>query len=237
MNIPTINENGHMEIEGRFFIPTYRILWSDSETCSDPDNEGDYDTLEEAIEAAKTPGEYWNANNEHYNRVVLHLQEVVYEIWGDEETDGDWNETGRNMAAGSFDFETSIDDELFFQSHKARETDSTELRYETIDSLGNDLVKHFDNLTYSGSSKYSTLFINDEDGEEEGTINLRIADHSYNPANNVGCDNFISVEIANVNPTKGRYNGKYGIQFDGSNTYDEVLEAVIERVEDILSNY
>jgi hypothetical protein len=90
--------------------------------------------------------------------------------------------------------------------------------------LGNDLAAHL-GCTHIGNGKYSSLELNN--GK---SIKLRIADHSYNPANNMYDSDFISVEICNENKTKGRFNGKWSIEFIGSNTYEDVLDGVIEEL-------
>lgn len=75
--------------------------------------------------------------------------------------------------------------------------------------------------------KYSSLRIVDKEGDRIDRVQLRIADHTYNPRNNDDAargGRFISVEIANVNATKGKFRTSYSLQFDGTDTYDDVLE-------------
>lgn len=226
--IPQVNQAGYMVIDGVTYTPVYRTKWSDCDTSSDPDID-DYDTLEEAIESCKEPGDYWNKHSDHYYVVQLYLQPME----GDDE-DGYYEDGDIISYAEVINYDV---EDLYYHHHGSREDDSNELLIEASFNLGSDIEQAFKNVEHvGGHSKYTRFDVYNDAGDEVASIKLRIADHTYNPANNVGEDHFISVEIANKNETLGKYSTNYSIQFNGDNTYDDVFEAVKLRVQEIIDN-
>lgn len=84
------------------------------------------------------------------------------------------------------------------------------------------------------SSKYNTIKVTDESGYwDVGKIQLRIADHSYNPRNNdvdKNLDGFISVVIANQNATEDRFHGEYNRVYEGDADIEDIARDVNEDI-------
>ena len=136
--------------------------------------------------------------------------------------------------------------EVYVKDFGKRDDNSRELESTAYNELGRDLETTFkaDNgetytIKYNGKGKYSSLSILDKNGDEIDRVQLRISDHTYNPSNNDTAareGKFISVEIANVNPTKNKFRTAHSLEFDGTDTYETVLEKTKERLNEILES-
>jgi predicted GNAT family acetyltransferase/8-oxo-dGTP pyrophosphatase MutT (NUDIX family) len=234
---------------------SYRVAWMDNDTSRNPD-ERTFTSIDSAFNDAQMPGDWWNASVDHFKEIVP-LYQVV---WLDRDND-EYEQTDEVLNGDEF-YDTKegkvfLDGFGFSDMHGKvtvyskdfgnREESSIELLYTTRSLLGADLEQDF--LAnggeryriehHGGKTKYSSLWVVGKDDEVIHDIQLRIADHTYNPRNNDAsalAGNFISVEIANVNPTKDRFNTAYSLQFDGEDTYEDVLDRVQERLREILSN-
>jgi len=232
----------------------YAVKWSDNETSSNPDIKT-FSTIDEAHKAAQTEGDWWNGGIDHLQRI----EPVYKEVWLNK--DGtEFEETGKTLNGDEFaetkegkdfikDFGFSKWDnssEVYIKDFGKRDDNSRQLESETYHSLGSDLETTFKNdngetytIKHDGKGKYSSLRILDKEGDEIDRVQLRIADHTYNPRNNDDAareGKFISVEIANVNATKDKFRTSYSLQFDGTDSYADILTAVKERLNDILDN-
>lgn len=232
----------------------YNVRWNDMETSSNPDVET-FDTIDEAYDDAQKEGEWWNGNQEHLKTIEPVFKEVWLNSDGSiyEETDNVLNsEEFENTKEGqSFKKEMNLSkyqelSTIYNKGFGTRDDNARKLESEVYQNLGANLETSFkaDNgetyeIKHGKKGKYSTLNIIDKNGDEIDAIKLRIADHTYNPANNdsdAKSGKFISVEISNANPTKDRFNTRYSLGFDGENSYDQVLESVKERLNEILEN-
>lgn len=87
------------------------------------------------------------------------------------------------------------------------------------------------------SGKYCRINIYDLEDEKVGHIQMRISNHSYNPRNNDESalkGDFISLVITNKDETAHRFLGRYNLCFDGYDDIQDVIDALNERVSDIL---
>jgi hypothetical protein len=117
---------------------------------------------------------------------------------------------------------------------------------EQSDDLLLDVSNHYKKIY--GDWKYNTIIVDngkdkyDNDYEEYGCIQLRIADHSENVKNidKFGsCDYYISVVIANKNKTSGKFlasmyerrSNEIELNFDSDNTFDEIISEIEENIE------
>jgi len=208
----TTNDNNQVVMNGKLYEPSFVVIWNDMETNANPDVLDTCCDIEDAIEVAKQGGDFWNGTQDHVATVQVHLTLLQYNEYYEE-----WQPVGKSELL-------ELDKPIFDLVFEPRDLDAENLLSEVEDKLGNDLAAHL-GCTYIGNGKYSSLELNN--GK---SIKLRIADHSYNPANNMYDSDFISVEICNENKTKGRFNGKWSIEFTGSNTYEDVLDGVIEEL-------
>lgn len=232
----------------------YAVKWSDNESSSNPDVET-FKTIDQAYNAAQTEGDWWNGGIDHLKRV----EPVYKEVWLNK--DGtEYEETGNNLNGDEFadtkegqEFIKGLgfdkwnnSSEVYIKDFGKRDENSRNLESEAYHNLGGDLETTFkaDNgetykIKHTGKGKYSKLIIEDKNGDEIDSVQLRIADHTYNPRNNDDAareGKFISVEIANVNATKEKFNTSYSLRFDGTDTYKNVLEQVKDKLDEILSN-
>lgn len=66
-----------------------------------------------------------------------------------------------------------------------------------------------------------------------GSIKLRVADHSYNPANN-GAGKFISLTISDNDPTYRKFEGKFNLRYGSSDTSEKILREMNDRIKEII---
>jgi len=118
--------------------------------------------------------------------------------------------------------------------------DVTHINYESNDLLHD--VESYYQKTY-GKWKYNEITVdngkdeNDDDYKEYGCIQLRITNHSENVNNNDKfgrCDYYISVVIANRNPTKDKFltsmyerrRNEIELNFDSDDSFDEIINEI-----------
>jgi hypothetical protein len=226
--------------EGRII---YKVEQEYSGNQGDPIQTENFDTLEEAeaeLQSLTVPEEWKTSTTEHYALIKKVTQErtVTYSRYGD-----DWSLDEDRVKWNNEDFE----DTGITKSFGTREGDTSDLLHECHFNLVQDISGEYetggievkvqgrpDHSGYTG--KYSSLSIWDKDENDLGDIELRISDHSYNPRNNAGksWDGFISVVIANEDETKERFSGSYNLYFDGDNSYEDIVEQVKERIQEII---
>lgn len=231
----------------------YKVRWNDNETNSNPDDEI-FDTIDAAYKDAQEEGDWWNGNQDHFKRIEPIYKEVWLnshdvEVEEEESMNGDgFSETDdgakfiNSLEFGKWDNKS----EVYIKDFGSRDSNSRELQSEAYQNLGADLETTFKadngqiyNVKHTGNGKYSKLLILDKNDDEIDNIQLRIADHTYNPANNNDSardGKFISVEIANENKTKDKFRTSYSLRFDGTDTYEDVLDKVKERLNEILES-
>lgn len=134
------------------------------------------------------------------------------------------------------------------------EANAETLLNEVQQNLKNEIIKEHSINDYtlkiepSTNRKYNSInvyvtHLNNSPIDDEvyiGEIELRIANHSYNPKNNsinAKEGNFISVVIAENDKTINKYHGNFNIHFNGNNTLSDVASEVNERIEEIISNW
>lgn len=136
-------------------------------------------------------------------------------------------------------------DELLNELHMALSQHINEMHF---DVDGNTLKASIDHNNRGYIPKYSVISIEytfDEGTDDErtvtlDTIQLRLANHSYNPANNdmqARSGNFISIVVANDDPTSGRFYGRYNLYFNDDNTVEDVVYELNERIQDIINKW
>jgi len=232
----------------KVFVPVYFNLWHYADN-TDPDSESFID-IDEAISDLPKPGR--GEPDKYFTPVKemrLYLQEQLIDSKGDVADEGkifSYKDFIDKYKDNDFVKQFGIDDLITDNSFISRESTAETLLNEVYFGIDKDLIKQYEengvklNISTQKQGKYRTINVENEQGDEVGSIKLRIADHSYNPANNdvdAQSGNFISVEIANKNETAGRFHGKFGIQFTGDDNYNDVIDAVNERVKEIIDRW
>jgi len=228
-------------------IPKYRVSW---ESDYNSQEIGFYDTLDEAIEEAKTNVDYQERDLESSNRVSLYFDVawIGMDNYIEEEVETkvslyDLKYYEKYNLPNEIEY---LDEELYIHYLSGSEDNSKELLSKVEDNLGDDISDEIEvdgyELKVQGRSgkKYSVIdIIYNKDDEDFiiGSIKLRIADHAYNPRNNQIDTDFISVEIVNENLTAGRFGGIKSLEYDGDSDYDDIVNDVKERVLEIVERW
>lgn len=213
----------------------YAVVQDYEDNGGNPILKESFNTEEEAVqelEKLEAPDEWQNGGSEHYAFIDKDIfqRETVYEkfmgAWDDDDEKWELKDGMRTNHDKSFG---------------TREDDAEDLEHKAYFNLRDDISGEYETdgvvvkIRGTGSGKYGSVWIEDLTGDDIGSIELRISDHSYNPRNNssVG-DGFISVVIANKDETKDRFRGMYNLYFDGDNSYEDIVDEVKERIQEIL---
>jgi DNA repair protein RadC len=229
----------------RVFIPIFVNQW-DYYPNTDPDSET-FSSVDKATEDLLAPGDYSEVQKGYTPTKTTSL--ILKEAWID--SDNNIVDEGKNIGYEDFAYENKnnpfvkqfgLDQIIDSKSFDDREKTANILESDVYSDIHKDLDKKYNglNINIPSRGKYRTISVENTKGDEVGSIQLRIADHSYNPSNNndsARSGNFISVEIANKNETAKRFNGKHGLQFNGENTYDEIVGAVNDRIKEIIDSW
>jgi len=151
------------------------------------------------------------------------------------------------LAKSPFDAKTLYGDNIIESvSFGKREDGAEDLLSKAQSDLGLNIIKKYEGMDIEVhgwrrfANKYSTIEVSKGD-EHIGSIKLRIADHTYNPANNNmqygRYEDFISVEIANFNATEKRWHGGKSLKYNKDSDYDTILEDVNERIKEIIDGW
>ena len=227
-------------------LPVYVNEWHYADN-TDPQRE-EFDSVNEALEDLRVAGDMSDISK--YYTPIKQTMLMLKDVWISADNDimdesddlisyDDWAyENDQNDFVNKFGEEGVIEDRYF----DSRESSAEELENKVYSEIGGDLPKKYKgfNLKYQSSGKYRRISVENSKGENVGDIQLRIANHSYNPRNNdmyAKMGNFISIEIANKNETEGRFGGKYGIKFTGDDKYEDVVEATSERIGEIIDSW
>lgn len=213
--------------------------------CTDPRIE-EYTSLDDALKDLDCT-DYWvdvDYGFAPYNEIFPVFDEVWVDANDDEIEEG---KTGLRLEEleEKFDFEFEFETEdiiarHFFDSAFEKYWD---LLYRTQDAL-KEMLGSFQYDGYSLKldskhvSKYSDISVL-KDGEKIDSIQLRIANHSYNPMNNnqdAWDGKFVSVVIANNDPTANKYHGKHNLWFRLDSNEEEIVCAVFDKFEEIIEN-
>jgi hypothetical protein len=226
---------------------SYVLKWDSPSNQGNPNVE-QYSSLFEAYKWAQEPGDFYNAWDGHFNEILLYVQSIWVDADGDEIEEDDpqpftdlKQDDPIRMILGNVQIDQD-EPAIYRRDFAAREQSADELLTHVIRNIQNDIIKEIDvdnqklKIVVPKVSKYTSISIRNEQDETIDTIELRIADHTYNPSNNQSGINFISVEIANVNPTEGRWNTRYSIGFNGSSNYQDVVDAVNDRIIEIVED-
>jgi 8-oxo-dGTP pyrophosphatase MutT (NUDIX family)/GNAT superfamily N-acetyltransferase len=243
-------EQGEPERNQRKVLkPIYYVTWDyDGSSGSNADRK--FKSIKQAFDYTKTPDTFVNAYSSHHFIIDLYFNEIWidengYEV---EETKEfySWGDVLYNLESEAInELKKQIGDEtvIYFKDYGARENKARELLSDVYIGIKNDAIKEYRGYSIEFPeyvNKYNNLWIYDKQKNQVLSIQLRISDHSYNPRNNdtdAQSGKFISVEIANTNETRGKFGGNYSLHFDEDNTYDEVIEAVNERIKEIIENF
>ncbi|MDR1883064.1 MAG: hypothetical protein LBR26_09850 [Prevotella sp.] len=241
-------DTGKLDEEGRkiVLVPKYTVKWFYGEDNPDIDY---FDSMDEAFEDLKHPGSF----DEVSAYFVPYKEADVYFKVARLDEDGDVEETNDKL-----DFNDALDKgflpEIFnglrskwgdtFLDNRTFENpveSSRELLDEVYYNINNDIIDKYEGYRIGTihTGKYRSLDIYDSNDNLVDVIQLRIADHPYNPANNdtdARSGKFISVEVFEKDPTRGRFNGRYSLQFNSNSEYDEIVEAVNERIREIIDD-
>lgn len=228
------------------FKPYYTVTF-DTEYSSGSSDIDDYESLEKAYnEANNEKYECRDCNN--YKYITLYVKEIwIYEnneIYDEAQTFA-LDELSKEDG-GEIVLNISVINEynpiIYMADFGGSEDEAKELLDKVLDNLCNDISGDIDVYEFKfeveahNCSKYSHINIL-HNGNEIGNIKLRISDHAYNPANNNYESDFISVEVANENLTKNKFNGSYSLQYEGDSDYDDIVYDVIERIKEIVSRW
>lgn len=129
-------------------------------------------------------------------------------------------------------------------------TSKNDMRDDIQDDLSDRATEKYDGAEYEYEGhvvylkaegafygKYTEIEVVDKDSDEVvGYINLRFADHSYNPANNTDEGAFISVVVNSNDPTENKFHGMYNLRYDEYVEVDDILEDIDERMEEIFAD-
>lgn len=227
------------EVKQRKYV--YEVRQDYDGNQGDPIITEEFDTLQEAeenLDSLEAPESWETATTDHY----AFIQKVTQKRTAKYELNGSWD----NLGNEKWDYEDS-EDLGKVKSFGTREGDTSDLRHQCHFHLSQDVSGEYkigdNSVRVKGrpsdngyTAKYSNLFIYDKQENEIGYIELRMSDHSYNPSNNAGksSDGFISVVIANKDQTKQRFSGSHNLYFDGGNSYEDIVEAVTERIQEIV---
>ena len=247
-----IDENYEPDDAGRFqrkvLFLKYNNLWHYADN-TDPDSEL-FNKINEAITDLTKEGR--GEPDKDYSPIketILLLQENWVDIDNNVIEEGDmisYSDFAYSNPENDFVKEFGLENSIAFKSFDTRESTADELLNKVYFDIDKDIIKEYEEngvklkISTQKTGKYRSINIENENGDEIGSIKLRIADHSYNPQNNdidAQSGNFISVEIANKNETEGRFHGKYGIQFTGDSEYNDVIDAVNERIKEIIYSW
>jgi hypothetical protein len=230
--------------------PYYEVQWqSESDNNNSPRKET---TFAKAILEAQRDQDYDSGMQDYSNFVWMYLMPTWVDANGDEVEEvedeymswDDWYYYNKDDQWAK-DIGSDV---VYVKEFGAYEDSANELRDKVESEIFDDLEGVYelpDGQKYNidpvrrgnwGAGKYNTLMVKvpykGEDVEVE-SIELRIADHSYNPRN-VTADYFFSITIANRDATAGRFYGSHNLSFDGSDTYDEVVEKAKEYIIEIV---
>jgi hypothetical protein len=236
------NENGQKIV----LVPRYRVNWYYAEN-SNPEIDF-YSSYDEAIEAMNEPGswDYVGKYFNPYNEVQIYFDKGHLDEDGDveiDEEDVEIDEISNDLIPGyisdliEWGYESTLDTREFTNNEDARD-----LEFKVLTEINDDIIKEYEGLEIRSTSnrKYRDIDIYDKDDNLVDNIKLRVSDHSYNPANNdmdAREGKFISVEITNNDPTAHRFHGRYSLKFDSSNTYEEIVDAVNEKIMEIIDEH
>lgn len=228
------------------YQPVYAVQWHYADN-SNPHVE-EFSDIDKAFEDMDEPGDYDVVDDYYkpYKDMRLYLKEVWIDNNNTVVEEGDtiyYEDFSYSNKNNSFVEEYGINDDsldtVFFEKP---EESAADLEQDVFFGINKEIEgeRTVDGVTVNiqsdGNSKYRTISVEDKDGNEVGSIQLRISDHTYNPSRNTKGSDFISVEINNRD--RGRYSsGRYSLRFTGDDTFEEVADAVNERIDEIISGW
>lgn len=239
-NIKDIATDIVRDTERLVYRPIFLKMWWYSDN-SDPEVV-EYASYLEAVksievEGNNTPDKYFTPYNE--------IRVMFKEVWLDE--DDDVVEEEGMLSPGelynTLEDTPLKDEETTLHCHYFRaKADRDDEMWQNIHTAIFDMVNSFTcneyRLSVKNIAKYSTIDVYKGDDIVD-TIQLRIADHSYNPANNdtdACMGKFISVVVADTDPTLYKYLGAYNIHFKPFDDVNNIVTAVRDRIENIIEN-
>jgi hypothetical protein len=214
----------------------FSVIQEYNDNTGDPIGKYQAESLEDAkreLSGLTSPDEWKSKYSDHFAYIakVISKAVVVYE----KNEEGDWSlvsspkwqiidqeDTGIVKSFGTR--EMGADYLLTDASLKLREDLNGE--YEVNDKV----VK----VTGKDTGKYGSLYLNDKDGNQFGVIEVRIADHSYNPRNRGNEEGFISVVIANEDETQNKFHGIHDLHFNARDNYIDVVQSVKDKLQEIM---
>jgi hypothetical protein len=256
ISLNVTRENEDYEIGNRFrterlvLKPFYRIRW-DNENGSGSAYGKTELIFDDAIQTAEVSGNF-DDNDNYYNEISIYLKEVWVDADGDTLEDiGEeqyWSDYAYSNKQNPLVQAIGVDWN-YTRSFGAAEDTADELRRRVELDIFDDIEGEYellDGQKFSiravrrgswGAGKYNTLKVQIRYKNEVldiGYIELRIADHSYNPRN-VTADYFFSITIANRDATSGRFYGIHNLDFDGDADYAEIVSASKEKIEELVA--
>jgi hypothetical protein len=233
------NDSGQRNV----LVPAYTTTWFAKE--EDDGDSSYFYKYEDAMADLKRPGSFDSANKYYTPNKVLFLGFDV----GILDENGDVEVESENVSVNDVD-KTLIPDyvgalvdsnaAIWYENFENSVANADALRKEVVDGLSESLIEEYKGLKIGLTSglKYKRITLTDKEGNRVDSIGLRIADHPYNPKNNSVDERegkFISLEFFENDPNSGRFGGKNSLQFDSSNTYEEVVEEVNDRIKRIIN--
>jgi hypothetical protein len=207
-----------------------------------------FETIDEALDDLYNAGDYFEVDD--YYEPYKEVRFLLKEVWLDE--DGNEYEDGDELSYEDFVYDNENhtfvkeygkdDSQLGIEVFEKPEESASDLEQYVYTNIGEGIEREINIngkkyiIEHSSAGKYSNIYVQDDQLNRIGNIQLRISNHTYNPSRNTHGNNFISVEINNRD--KGRYKpGKHQLRFSGDNTFEEVVDAVNERIEEIIEGW
>jgi hypothetical protein len=227
-------------------VPKYTVSWYYADNTN-PDT-SDYSSYDEAMKALEEAGDmdYMDEYFDPYNEARIFFDtgyideegevEITEEAVSMDDIDKEYVPDYIYDLIDRWSNDVIGNNSITNPSEKARNLES-----EVYSNINSDIIEEYKGLRIEVpfTSKYRHIDIYDKNDNLVDSIELRIADHPYNPANNdsnADSGKFISVEVFEKDKTDGRFNGKYSLQFSGSDSYNDIVEDVNERVKGIIDD-
>ena len=247
--IPTeVAETSEEETLTKVYVPVYIVEGFYAENTNPITKE--YNNIDSALSYMEDNPDRWGGGDyyEPYNELMVEFRAVWLDSDGDE-----YEEIESGLTNEDIDdcpliqeilgrYRESIADYTFASKNDMRvdtQLDLSDKMAEIYDGREYDYEGHVVYLKAQDAfyGKYTEIEVVDKDSDEVvGYIELRFADHSYNPANNYGKQGaFISVVVNTNDPTENKYHGMYNLRYDDGADADEILEDIDERMEDIMT--
>jgi len=243
-DVTTVDEDG-VQLT-KVYIPIYVVNGFYADNTNPTTDE--YNTIQSALDALADEPDCDDDYFEPYTELV-----VAFRI-GYVDEDGDLFDESDTVEVEDIDdcpaitgvlgvYTESIATCSFESDNALREVTEDDLRDAFYDRFNNREYDYHGHTIYLNAkdafdSKYSYVYVVDKDTDETvGEIELRLADHSYNPANNNDAalrGAFVSIVLNDNDPTINKYHGRYNLRYNEDADVEDILSDIDDRFDDIL---